>query len=168
MAAVAGAARRERSAATLVALAVPGIAIAVYLTAVHYAAVAPVCAATGSVIDCGAVTRSAWSVVPGTSVPVTIPGLLWFVVSGGLAVVALRAAHLGAAEPSWLRTAQAAWAGAGVVAVLYFVYAELVALHRICEWCTAVHLLVLASFLVALVRVLPAGEDVEGEAPEGA
>lgn len=155
VAAVASAARRERSALALLLMAVAGLGIAAYLTAVHYADVAPVCAATGSVIDCSAVTRSSWSLVPGTSIPVTVPGLLWFAVSGGLAAFAILKAHRDQAEPSWLRPAHAAWAAAGLAAVLYFVYAELVALHRICEWCTAVHLLVLASFLVALGRALP-------------
>ena len=161
-------ARRERGATALLGFAVLGLAVAAYLTAVHYADVAPVCGTIDSVVDCGAVTRSAWSLLPGTQVPVTVPGMLWFAVSGALALVALRSAHRGTAEPPWLRPAHAAWAAAALVAVLYFVYAELVALHRICEWCTAVHLLVLASFLVALARALPAGEEVDAEAAEGA
>jgi len=154
-AAVLTAARRERAALAMLLMAAAGFAIAVYLTAVHYAAVAPVCAATGSVLDCGAVTRSSWSLVPGTSVPVTVPGMGWFAVSGALAALAIRSAHRGEGEPRRLRAAHLAWSVAGVAAVLYFVYAELVALHRVCEWCTAVHLLVFAGFLVALTRALP-------------
>jgi uncharacterized membrane protein len=168
LAVVATAARRERAALALLAMAVPGLAIAVYLTGVHYADVAPVCAAQGGVLDCGAVTRSSWSLVPGTSIPVTVPGMVWFVVSGALAVLAMRASHLGRPEPRHLRGAHLAWTAAGLVGVFYFVYAELVALHRICEWCTAVHLLVLASFLVALVRFLPAEAGAEAEASEPA
>lgn len=149
-------AARDRGAVALLGMAVAGIGIAAYLTAVHYADAAPVCAATGSVVDCGAVTRSAWSLVPGTAIPVTVPGMLFFAVSGALAMRALR----GRAAPPALH---AAWAAAGMAAVLYFVWAELVALHRICEWCTAVHLLVLATFLLALARALPAPGELAAE-----
>ena len=41
----------------------------------------------------------------------------------------------------------------GLVVVLYLVYVEIVHLHVICEWCTAVHVLTLLTFLVALYRV---------------
>jgi uncharacterized membrane protein len=150
--------RIDRGSAAVVAFAALGFAVALYLTTVHYADVAPVCAAVGSAVDCSAVTQSTWSVVPGTALPVTVPGMLWFAVSGGLAVAALR----GGDSPR-LRRAQLAWCGAGLAGVLYFVYAELVLLHRICEWCTVVHLLVLATFLVALVRVLPAEAEVQAE-----
>jgi uncharacterized membrane protein len=46
-----------------------------------------------------------------------------------------------------------AWAALGVLFVLYLVFVEIVLLHQICEWCTAVHLLVLATFVVALRRL---------------
>src|SRR6185437_5059799 len=36
--------------------------------------------------------------------------------------------------------------------VLYLVYAEIVLLHTLCEWCTVVHLLTFATFLLALNR----------------
>jgi hypothetical protein len=32
------------------------------------------------------------------------------------------------------------------------VFAEIVLVQRICEWCTVIHLLTLASFLIALTR----------------
>jgi uncharacterized membrane protein len=40
-----------------------------------------------------------------------------------------------------------------LVTVLYLMYIEIVRLHAICEWCTAVHALTLLTFLVALYRV---------------
>ena len=134
--------RRDHGASGLLLCAILGMGISVYLTAVHYADAAPVCSAAGGVVDCAAVTRSSWSVVPGTAIPVTVLGMLWFLGSAALTV----RDHPGALL---------AWCGAGMAAVLYFVYAELVALHRICEWCSAVHLLVVASSLIALVRFLP-------------
>lgn len=149
--------RRERGAAALLAMAVIGAGISVYLTVLHYAALTPVCT-VGGVVDCATVLQSRYSTVPGTSVPVTVPGLLWFAVSGALAVLALRSAARDEAPPRGLGAVHAGWAVFGVGAVFYLVYAELVELHRICEWCSAVHLLVIASLLVTLARLQPAEE----------
>lgn len=134
----------------LVAFAVAGIAASTYLTAAHFAGVQPVCA-TGGVVDCGAVTSSVYSVIPGTSIPVTLLGLAWFGVSGALALAATPLARRAVQEPRWLRAAHVAWAAAGITVVLYLVFGE-ISLRRICEWCTFVHVLVLASLLVALAR----------------
>jgi uncharacterized membrane protein len=136
---------RSLLAAQLVA-AVAGIGIALYLTVVHYSNVPLACSTTGPV-DCGAVTHSSFSVVPGTAVPITIPGVLWFAVTGlaSLAALAYR-------PPRWLAGAQVGWALLGLASVLYLVYAELVVIHRICEWCTGVHILILVSFVLSLRR----------------
>jgi uncharacterized membrane protein len=122
----------------LVVMAVAGVAIAVYLTITHLTTVPLVCT-VGSVVNCGSVTHSAYSVIPGTSIPISVLGIAWFVVSGGLALTSLRWVQLG-------------WSGLGLLVVIYLVYVEIVVLHQICEWCTGVHLLVLASFVVALRR----------------
>lgn len=142
---------RERGPVAMLVMAVAGIAIAAYLTTVHYAKIPLVCT-TGGVVNCAAVTSSRFSVVPGTQLPITIPGFLWFVVSGALAVVALVAARRGQAEPERLRLAHMLWGAAGLLFVLYLVYAEIVQLHQICEWCTVIHVLTLATFLIALAR----------------
>lgn len=141
------------SAASALALGVMGVAglgISVYLTAVHYAGIAPVCSSAG-IIDCSAVTSSAYSVVPGTSIPVTAPGMIWFAVSTCLAAVALIATRRGRVQPSWLAPAHVLWSVAGMATVLYLVYGE-ITLRRICEWCTAVHLLVFVSLLLTMAR----------------
>jgi uncharacterized membrane protein len=132
-------------------MAIAGIAISGYLTAVHYAKVPLACPTTG-VINCQLVTSSAYSVVPGTAIPITIPGMLWFAISGGLAGVALVRVWQGPPELPQLRLAQLLWGAAGLLFVLYLVYAEIVVLHKLCEWCTVVHLLTLGTFLVALAR----------------
>jgi uncharacterized membrane protein len=144
-------ARAAPDLAALAIMAVAGLAISIYLTTVHYADVPLVCT-TSSVIDCSAVTNSQYSVVPGTNLPITIPGMLWFVVSGALAIFALVRRWQRQPEPARLRIIQLLWAGAGLVFVLYLVYIEIVQLHRICEWCTVVHVLTLLTFLVALHR----------------
>jgi uncharacterized membrane protein len=163
-----------RQAPGLVAIggmAVAGIGILAYLTTVHYANVPLLCPTTG-LINCAQVTSSAYSVVPGTAIPITIPGMLWFVVSGGLAVAALRSLWRGQAEPARLRVAQLVWSALGLLVALYLVYAELVVLRKICEWCTVAHVLIFATLLVALVRWqrLPELEAVArsaGTAPSG-
>jgi uncharacterized membrane protein len=104
-------------------------------------------------VNCQAVTSSIYSVVPGTSIPVTVPGMIWFIVSGALAIAAIRCAGSGLAEPAWLRPGQAIWSGVGMLSVLYFIWAEVVPLHELCEWCTGVHILVFLSLLIAVARL---------------
>lgn len=139
------------AAVALLACALGGVAVSAYLTVVHYAPV-PLACTTSGIVDCGAVTRSSYSVVPGTDIPVTICGLGWFGVSGVLAAVAVARWRRGRAEPALLRPLHLAWSGAALGGVAYLLYAEVVRLHRLCEWCTAVHLLVAASFLLSLAR----------------
>jgi uncharacterized membrane protein len=140
----------------LTAIAPAGTAIALYLTATHANAVPLVCS-INAVVNCASVTHSSYSVIPGTSIPISILGVAWFLVSGLLSSIALRAATRGIAEPSWLRAAHLVWAGPALVFVLYLVYVEIVVLHQICEWCTVVHLLVAATFVLAVRRVQQAG-----------
>jgi uncharacterized membrane protein len=138
--------------AALVAMALAGLAISGYLTTVHYAHVPLLCSA-GGIVNCAQVTTSAYSVVPGTPIPITIPGMLWFLVSGGLASAAWRRQVRTGVAPARLGLAHLGWGAIGLVTVLYLVYVEIVRLHAICEWCTAVHALTLLTFLVALYRV---------------
>ena len=137
--------------AALLGIAIAGIAIALYLTATHSGSVPLVCT-VGSVVNCASVTHSAYSIVPRTSIPISALGVLWFVVSGILAGWSLVSA-----EPGWLRPAHLAWAGLGLLVVLYLVYVEIVVLHQICEWCTVVHLLIIATFVLTLRRLQRAG-----------
>jgi uncharacterized membrane protein len=142
--------QRSKSQALLLALSLLGVAIAIYLTSVHYENVPLVCSASG-LINCTRVLSSPYSVVPGTSLPITLPGLGWGVVSAALAIVGLFAA-----TGLWqrrIRMAQFAWALAGLLVVLYLVYVEIVRLHTICAWCTALHVLILLMFLITLLQL---------------
>jgi len=135
----------------MVVAAVAGVGISIYLTTIHYAHVAPACTVTG-IINCSNVLKSHFSTVPGTSVPITIPGMIWFLVSGGLAMMGLVSVWRGQDEPERLRLYQLVWAAGGMLFVLYLVYAEIVQLHNICEWCTGVHVLTLVTFILAWYR----------------
>jgi uncharacterized membrane protein len=88
--------------------------------------------------------------------PISVLGLGWFVVLG---ILALPAVSPRRREPRWLRTVTFAWAGLALAYVLYLVFLEVVVIHRICEWCTAVHVLVLLSFLVSMRRLQNAAGD---------
>jgi uncharacterized membrane protein len=136
-------------AAAVFVLALAGLGISIYLTVEHYRGVAPVCT-VGGAFDCAKVTSSAFSVIPGTPMPITIPGMLWFIVSGGFAAAMVWYTAREQREPSRLRLWFVLWAGAGLAFVLYLVYAEIVQLRTLCAWCTGVHVLTLVIFLLAL------------------
>jgi uncharacterized membrane protein len=153
----------------LLLLALGGIGISIYLTIIHYEHIPPVCSNTG-LVDCARVLSSEYSVVPGTSIPITVPGLGWCLVSAGLAVLGLRLVI----QPYWLRLAQLLWSLAAIAAVLYLIYAELVRLHTICLWCTILHVIIVIMFLITLVRLPqpvaelelePEAETLEPEKP---
>jgi uncharacterized membrane protein len=133
-------------AVAIAGCAVAGLAISAYLTAVHYSDV-PLACTTNQAIDCAAVTQSAFSTVGATGVPITLLGIAWFAGSLALALVTLRS---GARSVSVL---QLAWGVSGLAYILYLVYAEIAVIHRVCEWCTAVHLLVFVTFLACLRRL---------------
>ncbi|HUY96158.1 MAG TPA: vitamin K epoxide reductase family protein [Verrucomicrobiae bacterium] len=147
----------------LAGLALIGFGLAAYLTSVHYAAVPLACPSTG-VINCQLVTTSSYSVIPGTSVPITVPGMLYFLLSLGLAIQQLREPE----RAGW-RQLHAAWAGLGTLTVFYLVFVEMVKLHEICLWCTGVHLVILATLITTVWRVAadrtgPAGDTLSSAA----
>jgi uncharacterized membrane protein len=142
--------QRARSQVLLLALSLVGAGIAIYLTSVHYENIPLVCSESG-IINCAQVLASSYAVVPGTSLPITVPGLAWCAVG-----IALAIAGLYAGTGLWqrrIRVTQFAWALSGLLAVLYLVYAEIVRLHTICAWCTAFHVIILLMFLITLVQL---------------
>lgn len=140
--------RRSLTQSALLLLSIIGAGIAIYLTTVHYENAPLFCSSTG-IIDCARVLASPYSLVPGTTIPITIPGLGWSTVSAILAGIGL---YLGAA-PRWLRITQFVLTLFGMFSVLYLVYAEIVLLHTICAWCTALHITILLMFLITLVQL---------------
>jgi len=135
-----------RAVALLCTLA--GLAVALYLSAVHLSSTVPLYCAENGVINCTQVTTSPSSIMLG--VPVAYYGVLWFGVMALLLVAHHRAAHLG----------RLVWVAGGVAGVLYLLYSELFVIGAICLWCSLVHLLILAIF--ALTVLFPGGTDAAG------
>jgi uncharacterized membrane protein len=125
----------------LVALALAGVglAVAAYLTYVHYTGVAPVCAIAHG---CEQVQTSRWSEVAG--IPVALVGLL------GYAAILVSLVAPG-------ESGRLALVGCGFSA--YLTYREVFTIRAICAWCvaSAVILTALAVLTTALVlRAAPA------------
>jgi uncharacterized membrane protein len=149
----------------LLLLSVASIGIALYLTAVHYEHVPLVCSTHGFV-DCSFVLSSPYSVVPGTTVPITVPGLAWGLVSGALAIAALRLSSSFSPALRNIHIAQFVWSLVGMLTVLYLVYVEIVNLHTICAWCTALHVTILIMFLITLVQLQQGTNVIEEDETE--
>ena len=135
-------------------LALAGLAISAYLTAVDlWRGTVPLACATEGIVNCDAVTTSAQSRLG--PVPVAILGLVWFL--GLLGLLAAEGRRL-PAEPV---RAELVWTAGGLAMVFYLVYAELFEIGAICLWCTAVHAIVVAVFLLTLMRLEREQELVE-------
>ena len=131
---------RVRAAA--IACCALGLAIAGYLTYVHYAGVSPVCEIAHG---CEKVQTSQWSRIAG--VPVALLGLLGY--------AGILAALLGRGETALTAAAGQALVGAGFSA--YLTYREVFTLHAICIWCVASAVLMAALAILTVARLLRAG-----------
>ncbi len=140
----------------LLVLSLIGVGIAIYLTGVHYENVPLICSTSG-LVDCARVISSSYSVVPGTAIPITIPGMGWSLSIAALAIAAIRVWP----EQRWVRVAQFVLALLGLLSVFYLVYVELVRLHTICLWCTVLHIIILAIFITTVVQLQQAEYEPE-------
>lgn len=113
-----------------------GLAISIYLTVVHYSTIPLACPASG-VVNCEQVLTSRYAVILDSGVPTSAAGIVWFVVSAGLALLRRRRAQL-------------VWSSIGLATGLFLVYVEIVQIGAVCIWCTAAHAMVLLIFLIAL------------------
>lgn len=133
----------------LTVLAVVGLAVASYLTYVHYAGIKPACTAGES---CTKVQTSTYSKLAG--VPVALIGLLGY-------VSILASLLVPEGENSRLATMAFTLVGVGFSA--YLTYRELFSIHAICEWCvsSAVIMTVMAGLSVwRFLRGEPSAGDL--------
>jgi uncharacterized membrane protein len=142
-------------------LSLVGVGIALYLTSVHYEHV-PLLCSTGGVVNCERVTSSPYSVVPGTTIPITVPGLGWAGISALLAIGILRLP----AYVKQLVVAEFIWSLLALLFVLYLVYVEIVLLHTLCAWCTGLHVVILIMFFIALFQLFSFGVQEQDEDEE--
>lgn len=122
-----------------------GIAVAGYLTYVHYAGLEPFCAGGGH--GCERVQSSTYAELAG--IPVAVLGL------GGY--VAIVAALLARGEPARLAAAGLAIVGFGFSA--YLTYLELFVIDAICQWCVTSALLLSVLAVLTVWRLLLTAPD---------
>jgi uncharacterized membrane protein len=132
--------RADRLRVAIGAVALLGIAVAGYLTYVHYAGLQPFCVAGGG--GCEKVQTSDYAKLAG--VPVAVLGL------GAYLVLAASAA---------VRGATAALVGAAVAVIgfafsAYLTYLELFVIDAICQWCVASAILMTVLACLTVARLL--------------
>ena len=133
---------------TALVLAVVGIAIAAYLTYVHYAGIELACSTGG----CEVVQTSEWAEVYG--LPVAVLGLF-----GYLSILASLLALRGDAQ----LFVSAALSLVGFAYSGYLTYQELFTIKAICQWCVASAVVLTLLAIVTLWRLLASGgKPVEG------
>ena len=130
--------RRLRTAIAVLALA--GVAIATYLTYVHYADVETFCVAGGG--GCEKVQTSAYAELAG--IPVAVLGLIGYVlILGSVFVPGENGAFAGAV----LALSGFAFSG-------YLTYRELFTIDAICQWCVASAVVMTALAVLTVARLL--------------
>ena len=134
----------------MLVLATLGLAVASYLTYVHYAGIKPACTAGES---CTKVQTSEWSKFVG--IPVALIGLLGYVAIVG---------SLLAPESETSRMATMGFTLVGFGFSAYLTYRELFSIHAICEWCVSSAVIMTILLCLAAWRFLR-GEDRPVERP---
>jgi uncharacterized membrane protein len=134
--------------------------VATYLTYEHYTGSKTLsCPAHGGIINCLAVTTSAYSKIHG--VPVAVLGLIFFVV-----MLPLQSPPAWSSPSPVLRWGRVIWSLVGVGTAVWLVYAELVKIHNICLWCTSVHVISFLIFLSTAIGTLVTMPDILGDEEE--
>jgi len=127
---------------TAIALTVVGIAIAGYLTYVHYAGIQPACSTGG----CETVQTSEWADVYG--LPVAVLGLIGYISILGSLLVLRGDAQL---------FVSAALSLVGFLYSGYLTYQELFTIKAICQWCVGSAVILTLLAIVTLWRLLASG-----------
>jgi uncharacterized membrane protein len=132
---------QARLRTAVAALALVGVAIAGYLTYVHYAGVSITCSTGG----CETVQHSRYAEISG--VPVALLGLLAFV---GILASAIRGGIEG-------RAATLSISLIGVAFAAYLLVVQLAVIGAVCEWCVASDAV---TTLIAALALFAARDDL--------
>jgi uncharacterized membrane protein len=125
---------------TIRVLTLAGVAVATYLTVVHYDTKVALLCPESSTINCAEVTTSPESLVFG--VPVAVLGLAYYAIQAVLAWLPRRV------QRRAFEVVRLVLAIGAMGFVLYLVWAEVVRIGAICLWCTSVHAITLVVLLV--------------------
>lgn len=127
-------------------LTLVGLGISIYMTIVHFVGKqALVCSSSGA-IDCWKVTTSPQSYF--FHIPVAILGLGYFI--GGLVINSPWAWR---ARDARIHVARIVYAVLGIGFVLWLIAAELLIIKSLCLWCSGVHLVTFALFIITMASV---------------
>jgi len=135
---------RDALRTVAIALAVIGIALAGYLTYVHYANIQVACVQGHN--ECEAVQTSVYSKLAG--VPVALLGLIGYIVILGTLLVRQ-------SETTRLATLAVTLGGWGFS--VYLTYREVFSLEKICEWCVG------SAILMTILTVVSAWRFLRGD-----
>ena len=136
------------------------LAVSGYLTYEHFSSSTGqglVCPIGGT--SCQEVTTSPQSKLLG--MPVAVLGLFYYV-----AMTILNLPALWRSRSQVVRWARLAGAAGGIVFVLWLIYAELYLIHKVCMWCTVVHILTFILFCLVMwgtFGLIDGEEDFEDE-----
>ncbi len=128
----------DRPTMVATALTLAGIAIAAYLTYVHYEGISPVCTSGG----CERVQASSYAEIG--PIPVALLGLIGYVLI--LASLAVRG-DVGRALTFMLTLT-------GFAFSVYLTYLEVFVIDALCQWCLASAVVMTALLVTATVRLL--------------
>lgn len=126
-------------------LSLAGLGVSTYLTIAHFAKFSLVCSSSG-IVNCERVTTSAQSYFLG--IPVAFLGLLFFV-----GMTAINLPMLWRVTDRRIHIVRLAMAVLGMCFVLYLVSAELLIIKNICLWCTSVHVITFALFVLMMTTI---------------
>jgi uncharacterized membrane protein len=125
-------------------LTLVGLGVAAYLTSVHYADAAPVCAVGHG---CETVQDSKYAEMGG--IPVALIGLIGY--------VAILASLLVRGDNG--RLLRVALTGFGFAFSLYLTYLELFVIDAICQWCVGSAVIMTVLFVIAVFEFLQPRND---------
>jgi uncharacterized membrane protein len=122
-----------------------GVFVSAYLYLYKLGRIGTLACGTGG---CETVQASQWSRFLG--VEVALIGLVGYALLFGVSLLALRPS---AARQAWPTGLLAGLAGGGVLFTLYLTYLELFVIHAICRWCVGSAVIILSTFILALLAL---------------